>query len=107
MPYSNIVLLGGLPTIFPLDFEDSCFFMPSCTEVPYKRGFVGSPHPRREELLPDEQPLRVGSGAVLSILTPIWPARPCERAATGAERIRAHALYSGIEAPAISSADAL
>jgi transposase len=28
---SNTVLLGGLLTIFPLDFEDSCFFLLGCT----------------------------------------------------------------------------
>jgi hypothetical protein len=57
MPYSNIVLLGGLPTIFPLDFEDSCFFLPLFIEVrgrgqPVEKvvvGPVGSPkHPRTQ-----------------------------------------------------------
>jgi hypothetical protein len=40
MPFSNIVLLGGLLTIFPLDFEDSCFFLPLFTEA-RRRTFLG------------------------------------------------------------------
>jgi hypothetical protein len=30
---SNTVLLGGHLTIFPLDFQDSCFFLPLFTNV--------------------------------------------------------------------------
>src|ERR671910_1390940 len=33
MPSSNTVLLGGHLTIFPLDFEDSCFLLPLFTNV--------------------------------------------------------------------------
>jgi transposase len=32
-PSSNTALLGGLLTIFPLDIQDSCFFLPLFSQV--------------------------------------------------------------------------
>src|SRR5829696_7060041 len=50
-PSSNIVLLGGILTIFPLDFEDSCFlFSPlfvEMSQVAYRKFWDGWAKPSR------------------------------------------------------------